>query len=105
LDGARSLERAMGEVTVVPSGDRKHADVIEGDGDGDGGPAPSYPQPSQTHQMHGNEWDTPNPVYLGRPFHFRVFKSCPGVKPAKKRIPKVLGFGRDHRLHIGHTIL
>ena len=95
----------MREIAMVPAGDGKHADVIEGDRDSYSSPTPAYPDDSQTHQMYGKEGDTANPVYLGWPLYFRVLKARPGVKPPQNGIPGIWGFGRVKRLRVGHTIL
>jgi hypothetical protein len=56
------LKRLVGEIAMVESGNRKHADKIKPGCRQNGKPAPPYPDDPQTHQVQYHKWNDPKPI-------------------------------------------
>lgn len=77
LNGARSFEGSMSEVSMIPACDGKHAQEIKGDRYGDGHPTPANPDDAEAHQMNRNEWDAAEPIDLRWALHLCLFETGP----------------------------
>src|SRR6266542_3685699 len=94
----------MGEISVIPPRNREHSDKVECDGHGHGGPTPSHPNNTQAHGMDGDDGDTTEPVHFWWSLDLHMFKSGPGVDPAKEGEEEILRFRRMQCTHVGHSI-
>lgn len=56
------FKRIVGEITMVKSGNGKHADKIKPGGRQNGKPAPPHPDDPQTHQVQYHKWNNPKPI-------------------------------------------
>src|SRR5215510_4049559 len=93
----------MGKIAVIPPGDGKHPNEIEGHSHGDGGPAPSDPDHAEAHQMDGDDGDTSEPVHARRSVRLHMFESRPGIYPTKNGEPQIPGFAGMQDTHVGHS--